>query len=486
MVFGVMTAAVLSACGGAGDVTQQPAGEGHAPAPAAKTPLDWKSLEAPTLTDHVQLTSRDQFVKAGEAYFDPTGTWIIFQAVPVPAGGKVPDPFYSMYVAKLKKDMAGRITGLDKPILVSNPGSANTCGWFHPTMPHKILFGSTIEPPSTDQRSGFQVRDRKYVWMFPQETEIVERSVLEIFKDMHPDAPPVSWAPDATTTKPIFSRPDYDAECSYSRDGRFILYAHVREDRKTDGRADADIWAYDTQTKKQQVLVQADGYDGGPFWAPDGRRICYRSDRKGNDLLQLFVADVKFDSEGVPVGIEHEYRITENEGVNWAPFWDITGSYLIYGTSEISHANYEVFAVDARAEKLRSGATPSDLKRFRITQADGADVLPVFSPDGRYMMWTAQRGPMIEGEQKPSSQLWVAQWNAGVSYFEPTPISQDRAIEIAKVIAGDVATSGDSKITPKKDGENWQIFVDRGRVGGDNCVVTITPKGELKKLSRGR
>jgi hypothetical protein len=282
----------------------------------------------------------------------------------------------------------------------------------------------------------------------------------------------------------VFTRPDYDAECSYSRDGRFILYAHVRENRKPEARADADIWIYDTQTQQQHVIVNAEGYDGGPFFCPDGKRICYRSDRKGNDLLQLFVADLKFDADGVPVGVEHEYRITDNDSVNWAPFWDVSGSFLIYGTSEVSHANYEIFAIDARAERLRSGATPSDLKHFRITQADGADVLPVFSPDGHYMMWTAQRGPMVAGEQKPSSQLWVARWNAGVSLFEPTPISQDRAIEIAKTVVG--VTTRNSSITAKKDGENWMIFVDGGRMPGDHAAAVIAPNGELVRLIGGR
>ena len=485
MVFGVLAAAALSAsCGSAGAQPPQTTGDSRGAA-SAQASLDWKSLEAPTLTDHVQLTSRDMFLKAGEAYFDPTGTWIIFQAVPVPTGGKTPEPFYSMYVAKLTKDMAGRIKGIEKPILVSPPGSYNTCGWFHPKQPYKIIFGSTLVPPSADQMSKFQVGQGRYQWSFPEETEVVERSVLEIFKDLTPNAPPVLWSQDATTPKPVFSRPDYDAECSYSRNGRFILYSHVREGRKAGGRADADIWVYDTQTSKQQVLVNADGYDGGPFWAPDGKRICYRSDRKGNDLLQVYVADLKFEGD-VPTGVEHEYKITDNDAVNWAPFWDVTGSYLIYGTSEVSHANYEIFAVDARAERLRSGATPSDLKRHRITSADGTDILPVFSPEGRYMMWTAQRGPMVAGDQKPSSQLWIAQWNAGVSLFEPTPIGQDRAIEIAKAVAGEIAESKDSKITPKRDGENWQIFIDRGHSAGDQCVVVVTPKGELKKLMRGQ
>ncbi len=408
MVLGSL-ALTLTACGQAPQPTK---GDPHAAAAVPQPPLDWKTLEAPLLTHHVQLTSRNDFVKAGEAYFSPDGKWIIFQGVPVPAEGKTPDSFYSMYVAKVKRDGSGRISGLEKAILLSPPGSANTCGWFHPKTPYRVMFGSTIVVPATDQKSGFQVGERKYTWMFPQETEVIERSVLEIFKDLHPDAPPVSWAPEATTCKPVFERPEYDAECSYSKDGRFILYAHVREKREAGARADADIWVYDTQTKKQHPIVVADGYDGGPFFSPDDKRICYRSDRKGNDLLQLYVSDLKFEN-GVPVGIEREYQLTDNESVNWAPFWDASGSFLVYGTSEVSHGNYEVFAVEASAAKLKGGAKAADLKRIRITQANGADVLPVFTPDGKTMMWTAQRGPMLPDiEQKPSSQLWAASFDA--------------------------------------------------------------------------
>ncbi len=404
MVLGCV-ALTLGAC------AQAPQPGAAQPPATPPPPLDWKTLEAPVLTRHVQLTSRNDFVKAGEAYFNRDATWVIFQGVPVPAAGKDPEPFYSMYVAKVKRDSSGRIGGLEKAILLSPPGSANTCGWFHPTTPYKVMFGSTIIRPSTDQKAGFKVGDRKYTWLFPEETEVVERSVLEIQKDLNPSGPPALWAPDATTCKPVFSRPDYDAECSYSKDGRFILYAHVREKREAGARADADIWIYDTQTKKQHPIVIADGYDGGPFFSPDDKRICYRSDRKGNDLLQLYVSDLKFEN-GVPVGIEHEYQLTDNESVSWAPYWDPTGSFLIYGTSEVSHGNYEVFAVEASAAKLRGGAKAADLKRIRITQANGADVLPVFTSDGKTMMWTAQRGPMIEGEQKPSSQLWAADFDA--------------------------------------------------------------------------
>jgi hypothetical protein len=408
----------------------------HEPAAApAGPPLDWRTLEAPLLTRHVQLTGRERFVKAGEAYFSPDARWVIFQAVPVPEAGKEPDPFYSMYVARLTRDGAGHVTGTEEPVLISRPGSANTCGWFHPREPWRILFGSTLTKPSEQQKAGFQVGTRKYVWLFPEEMEVCTRSVPEIYAETLRERSSgqeraygqellkdfTSRTADAQSAKPLFSRPDYDAECSYSADGRFVLYAHVREGLKTQGRADADIWIYDTKTQNQHPIVTADGYDGGPFFSPDGKRICYRSDRKLNDLLQLFVADLKFDESGVPVGIEREYQITDNSSVNWAPFWHPSGKFLVYGTSEVSHANYEVFAIEIDAAKLKADgpAAPASqtLRHTRVTSADGADILPVFSPDGRLMMWTAQRGPMAGGETKPSSQLWVAEFDGGKLKF---------------------------------------------------------------------
>ncbi len=370
-----------------------------APAPKAE-PLDWKTLEAPTLTHHFQLTSRDKFVKAGEAYFSPDGKWIIFQAVAVPEEGKEADPFYAMYVAKLTRDrFTDEVNGIESPQRVSPSGSANTCGWFAPGeikagQSFNVIFGSTLKTPADEQKSGFQVGTRTYKWMFPAEMEVVKVSVGQS---------------EPGEAKPVFTRPNYDAECSYSNDGRFILYTHLN-DTKPGEKNDADIWIFDTKTSEQHCIVKAPGYDGGPFFSPDNKSICYRSDRKGNDLLQLFIADLKFDKEGVPVGIEKEYQLTDNQSVNWAPFWHPSGKFLVYGTSEISHQNYEVFAIKADMAALRAGTKPTDMPRQRITSADGADILPTFSPDGKLMMWTSQRGPKTDKEEKPSSQIWIAQW----------------------------------------------------------------------------
>lgn len=372
-----------------------PAGAGQPGEPAA-APLDWRTLEAGVLSGHVQLTSRDAYTRAGEAYFSPDGLSIIFQATAVPPAGMEPSVHYAMYAAPLVFDQAGAVIGLGEATLLSEPGSANTCGWFHPSEPGLVLFGSTTVPPREENQPGYQRATGKYAWSFPTEMDIVR----------------ARWTPEAGVTEApftLFTKQGYTAEASWSRDARYILYAQVDDARSERlGRGDADLYVFDTSRNEHTRLIDAEGYDGGPFFRPDGRWICYRSDRRGDNLLQLFVAELAFDDAADPeriTGVRREVALTDNEHVNWAPFWDPSGQFLIYATSEVSHGNYEVFAVPVFDG---AGGLLDKHRPVRVTNADGFDGLPVFSPDGRWMMWTAQRGPLAEGEARRSSQLWIA------------------------------------------------------------------------------
>lgn len=378
--FGAIAATALL-CGSAGSVAAQP---------------DWVEAEAPILTNTVALTSRDVFYKAGEQYFSPDASQLIFQAVPVPEAGTMPDVNYSMYVADVIRDADGLITGLGEPVLVSAPGSANTCGWFHPTRKGEIMFGSTLVAPAVDEGPGQKHVGGKYEWQFPAEMEIVTASLRAFGAD------------EDRAPTPLFVRPDYDAEGSYSPDGRFVLYAHVDKQKSEDlGRADADIYVYDSKTDTHTPLVAQAGYDGGPFFSPDMSWICYRSARFSERNLQLFAAELDYASDGSIRGIKREVQITNNDHVNWAPYFHPSGRFMVYTTSELGHTNYEVFAIEFDPDK-----PIEDLWKRRITHAEGFDGLPVFSRDGKTMIWCAQRGPLAEGEGRPSSQIWVAQFDA--------------------------------------------------------------------------
>ncbi len=345
--------------------------------------IDWKREESPLLRNHVQLTLPEQFLKAGESYFSPDDSKIIFQAVAVPAIGEPAERYYQMYVADVVRDRNGKITGLANHKRLSPPGSSNTCGWFHPTKPNTVIFGSTLVPPTDPDVAGYQRGSSRYKWQFPKEMTIVECNLDTADGSIE-------------SLKPILSDSGaYLAECSLTKDGRHLLFCRYAEKDYPSG---GNLYVKDLESDQVATLIDAEGYDGGPFFSPDEKRICYRSDRRGNNELQLFMAELVYDRDGRITGTTNEVALTDNEHVNWAPFWDPEGRELVYATSEEGHFNYEVYAINTRAPGGRHEAS-----KRRITHAGGFDGLPVFDSTGDHLMWTSQR------DASGTSQVWVAE-----------------------------------------------------------------------------
>jgi TolB protein len=133
---------------------------------------------------------------------------------------------------------------------------------------------------------------------------------------------------------------------------------------------------------------------GGPFFAPDGKRLIYRSDRKQNDLLQVFVGDLAFDAEGNITGLKSEKQLTDDANVNWGPYFHPDNKHIIYATSAHGHHNYELYL-------MRDDGS----HQTRITYCAGFDGLPVFSADGKYLMWSSKRA------KDNTTQLFIAKFH---------------------------------------------------------------------------
>jgi Tol biopolymer transport system component len=330
--------------------------------------------EAEVLFDVTQLTH--DFARAGEAYFAADSRWIVFQATPKG------EENYQMYIAPLTSELVApgedaNLTGIGRPVRVSPTGSKNTCGYFSPDG-HSFIFASTagIEPAqatATTQstqptRSGYQRSSGTYRWDFPPEMEIFRADGWE-------DALRAAAANGQTNLarRPLTDNGAYDAECAFSPDGKWIVFTSLRS-------GDAELFAMRADGSAVVQLTRAKGYDGGPFFSPDGKRLVYRSDRAGNDLLQIFVADAARDRAGNITGLRRERQLTNDRNVNWGPYWHPDGKHIIYATSVHGHQNYELYL-------MRSDGS----RKTRITFTGGFDGLPVFSPDGRHIMWSSKR-----------------------------------------------------------------------------------------------
>ena len=196
---------------------------------------------------------------------------------------------------------------------------------------------------------------------------------------------------DGTNLKRLTDEPGYDAEGSYSSDGRQIVFTSTRD-------GDPDIYVMDADGSNVRQITDADGYDGGPFFSPDDKWIIFRSDREKKDMLQIYM---------VSVDGKHEVQLTDNlDQVNWCPYFHPSGKYFIWAGADYSRgprapqAKFQLFLMDL---DYKDGK-PVPGKITQITDDSAADVLPVFSPDGKQLMWTSTRG------EDGTSQLWIADW----------------------------------------------------------------------------
>jgi TolB protein len=103
---------------------------------------------------------------------------------------------------------------------------------------------------------------------------------------------------------------------------------------------------------------------------------------------------------------QQQTPLTDLEGVNWGPYWHPQLPYIIWSGADHSNPtarpNYDLWlAKYVIADGKFSFETPQ-----RVTDFAGADVLPVFSPSGKQLMWTSTR------TADQTSQLFIAdfQW----------------------------------------------------------------------------
>lgn len=282
------------------------------------------------LSNIIQITFPSMgFEKAGEAYFSPDEKKIIFQAIPKG------DSNYQIYVMDLEERI---------PAIVSTGIGACTCGFFHPNG-ERILFASSHEDPMPVKFD--KGASGSYKWTLTPYMNIYEANI------------------DGTSLKALTSGPAYHAECSYSPDGKQIVYAS-----NEDGNMNLYVMNSDG-TNSQRITYDSSCYNGGPFFSPDGQRIIFRADRDDQDYLQIYV----IDKDG-----SNETQITSNHAVNWAPYWHPNGEVIAFTTSLHGHHAYELYLLNI-----------GTLIQARLTDSPSFDGLPVFNKDGTKIMWTSQR-----------------------------------------------------------------------------------------------
>jgi Tol biopolymer transport system component len=197
--------------------------------------------------------------------------------------------------------------------------------------------------------------------------------------------------------------PGYDAEATISPDGKTIVFTSIRD-------GDLDLYAMNLDGTAVRRLTNDLGYDGGAFFSPDSRRIVYRASHpqtaeekeaylallKQNlvepSQLEIFVMNA--DGSG-------KHAVTRNGASNFAPFFSPDGRKIMYSSNEDDRQpdrrpSFHLYLINDDGTGVE-----------RITTQGHFNSFPMFSPDGKRLVWVSDRNAKAPGEFNVFLADWV-------------------------------------------------------------------------------
>lgn len=316
-----------------------------------------------------------------EAYFSFEGDKLIFQSTnnwskdtfaEALSPAEAPLGCYQMYVMDLQSE---------KIRMVSTGVGATTCGYFFPG-DRRVLFSSThLKGPNCPPKPK---RDGAYRWALDD---------YDIF----------SVKIDGQGMQRLTATPGYDAEATISPDGKTIVWTSIRD-------GDLDIYAMNLDGTNVRRLTDALGYDGGPFFSPDSKRIVYRAQHPKTPeeieqykalLAQGLVEPGQLEIFVMNSDGSNKRQITDNGASNFSPFFHSDGTRIIFSSNaetrnEQGRPAFHLYVIG------EDGAGAE-----RVTYGGHFNSFPMFSPDGKQLVWVSDRGARAPGEFNVFLADWV-------------------------------------------------------------------------------
>jgi len=307
-----------------------------------------------------QLTSGGQ---NAEAYWAPDGKRLIFQST---RGDLQCDQIFIM-----------NADGSDQHMVSTGKGRT-TCGYFLSDNKH-IVYGSTHEadpacPPSADRSKG-------YVWaVYPG---------YDIF--LATDSGKIE--------KKLTDAPGYDAEATVNWKTNRVVYTSLAS-------GDLDLWTMKPDGSGKKQVTKSEGYDGGAFFSPDGKKLVWRANHPDTEYKMKHYKDLLAENLTTPMKMEimvgdadgkNAKQLTDFGCASFAPLFTPDGKKILFASNkhDCDGRKFELYMMNADGSALE-----------QITDFGGFTSFPEFSPDGKTLVFCSDK----DAKQRYEFNIFTADW----------------------------------------------------------------------------
>eukprot|EP00913_Durusdinium_trenchii_P005627 g5245.t1 len=134
---------------------------------------------------------------------------------------------------------------------------------------------------------------------------------------------------DGTNVKRLTNNTAYEEMPVWSPDGKRIAFCRLVPKMGSKGHAgNGEIFVMNADGSKERRLTNRAGFDSGPAWSPDGRKIAFHSTHdKGADILVM-------NADG-----KNPTAITGNRANEYYPAWSPDGKSILYCAGQKNQYN---------------------------------------------------------------------------------------------------------------------------------------------------
>ena len=183
---------------------------------------------------------------------------------------------------------------------------------------------------------------------------------------------------DGGNPQNLTNDPHDDRDPSWSPDGNRIAFMSRRD-------GNSEIYVMDADGGNPQNLTNnadPNGHpnDEDPSWSPDGAHIVFRARRKGHVVHNL---DTTYEVYVMDADGGNEQRLTNNRNNELAPVWSPDGSRIAFMSDrkgEGDAANFDIYMMDADGGNQQ-----------KLTNNRAWDGSPSWSPDGERIAFVSDR-----------------------------------------------------------------------------------------------